>query len=191
MCQTSKCRLPTETLVALAQRSIGERTEFERDAVVLGRLGPEVVDGEVVVVHEDRHIAPALDRGDAADVVEVCVRKPDRLQLVARLVDGVEQRVAFVAGIDQDGNPRRLVGDEVAVLLEGSHHEAFDLHDAPPAVASAFWRSLRKVRYFSAATAAVVASPTAVVTCLVSCTRTSPAAKRPGIVVCICQSVIT
>ena len=34
------------------------------------------------------------------------------------LVDGVEQRIPFVAGIDQNGHPRFLVGDEEAVLLE-------------------------------------------------------------------------
>ncbi len=49
----------------------------------------------------------------------------------------------------------------------------------------------RLVRYFSTAIAAVVASPTAVVTCRVSCTRRSPAANRPGIDVSIRSLVMT
>lgn len=49
---------------------------------------------------------------------------------------------------------------------------------------------LRSARYFSTAMAAVVASPTAVVTCRVTWTRTSPAANSPGIEVIIRSSVI-
>ena len=79
----------------------------------------------------------------------------------------------LVARIDEHGVARALIQQEIAVLLEGADHELLDLHRFAAA-------SRSFARYFSAAIAAGVASPAAVVTCRVSCARTSPATNRPG-----------
>ena len=85
-----------------------------------------------------------------------------------------------------------------AVLLEGPDDEGGDLHQTWTEVAltsigggtGSGCPFFRAVRYFSTPMAAVVASPTAVVTWRVSCARTSPAANSPGTEVCMFASVM-
>src|SRR4029077_14297049 len=77
-----------------------------------------------------------------------------------------------------------LVDHQVTVLDELPAGDLDDVHAGTLA-----WVSRQDARYFSTAIAAVVASPTAVVTCRVICARTSPAAKRPGMDVIMRSSV--
>src|SRR6185437_12920703 len=98
----------------------------------------------------------------------------------------------LVARIDQDGAICRLVHDEIRILLKRSDRERLELHAVyppDPTIGSLGSPSASALRYFSAAMAAVVASPTAVVTWRVSCARTSPAANNPRMLVCMFASV--
>ena len=117
----------------------------------------------------------------------------DRLQRGAgRLKEG-EQRVRFITGIDEHGTPSIGVHDQPRVLLKRADRRRGHTHHAPRTKvgtgSGAGCPLFRAVRNFSTAIAAVVASPTAVVTWRVSCTRTSPAANKPGIEVCMLASV--
>ena len=139
-----------------------------------------------------RELPLASHRRDRADVIEVRVREPDRLERDAGRAHHLDDALAFVAGIDEHGataSPRRR-GDSSSPRTAPTVSDVIFI----PRTAScprigddaAFCRALR---YFSTAIAAVVASPTAVVTCRVSCDRTSPAAKSPGMDVCMIASV--
>src|SRR5262249_46667085 len=103
-----------------------------------------------------------------------------------------DQLIGLGAGIDDHGTVHRLVDDEIRVLLERADRAPVDFHAVYPPVpvmGSLGSPSASALRYFSAAIAAVVASPTAVVTCRVSCERTSPAANSPRMLVCMFGSV--
>src|SRR5687767_8539148 len=118
-----------------------------------------------------------------ADVVEMGVRQPDGAEFRFRLLDRGDQLIAIVTRVHDRRVAAVAIDDEVGVFLERPGLERENVENrGVHAVAIA---SRRAVRYFSAAMAAVVASPTAVVTCRVSCTRTSPAANSPGIDVCM------
>src|ERR1044072_2198904 len=105
------------------------------------------------------------DRRHTDDVIDVRVREPDANRLRAALADLMQDEAGFFAGIDDHTlRLRRLLVDgEVGVLGERAGRDLHDLH--APTVPSAL-RSA--VKYFSTAIAAVVASPTAVVICLVT-----------------------
>ena len=66
----------------------------------------------------------AGERRDGADVVEVRVREEDRLDAVAVLVDGGDQALRLVAGVDHDRLRRAVAGGEEAVLGDRADGEA-------------------------------------------------------------------
>jgi len=151
-------------------------------------LGQLVVEPAVGGVEIDRRAGLPADGGDAEDVIEMRMSEPDRGDPAVTLRGCVEEQPGLLAGVDQNGCGVLRIVDEVAVLREPTVRNDDDLERwCRQAAASA--RVFRSVRYFSTAMAAVVASPTAVVTCRVSWARRSPAAKSPGIEVIIRSSV--
>src|SRR5687767_13424597 len=134
-----------------------------------------------------RHVEMTAYRRHRTNVVEMGVGQPDGSQVSANVCDRGDQAFTFVPRIYDRCLTAVAIHDEIAVLLKGTGFERQELerrqrHTGTPA-------SRRAVRNFSAAMAAVVASPTAVVTCRVSWTRTSPAANKPGTDVCMFVSV--
>src|SRR5512142_2673795 len=120
------------------------------------------------------------------------MRYPDCVQLVAGSLDLSDDAISIGSRINHRGRSGRGIGHDIAVLWERTDDKAVDVQAEYPPVPtiSGTAAPLRiDVRYFSTAIAAVVASPAAVVTCRVSCARTSPAAKRPGIEVSMFASV--
>jgi hypothetical protein len=129
-----------------------------------------------------------VDLRDAEDVVEVSMGEPDPADPPPALLRrGQEERRLFT-GINQDGVGTGRIEDQIAVLGELAIGQADDAQRSGQAAVSA--AASRALRNFSTAMAAVVASPTAVVTCRVSWARKSPAAKSPGIEVIMRSSVI-
>jgi hypothetical protein len=63
-------------------------------------------------------------------VIHMGVREPDRIELGALVSDGVEETRRLVAGIDQSCPPRRLIDDEIRILLERADGEGADDHTA-------------------------------------------------------------
>src|SRR5690348_9145239 len=99
------------------------------------------------------------------------VREPDRVEHRFRLLDHRDEDVRLVTGINERGVIRRLVDREIRVLLKRSDYARLELHTVyppVPSIGSLGSPSASAFKYFSAAIAAVVASPTAVVTCRVS-----------------------
>src|SRR5687768_16528978 len=140
----------------------------------------------------DGHVPPPLHGCNRADVIHVCVCHPDRDDITAHPLDFGHEPVAIAARIDNSRCAATRIGYDVGVLLKWPEYERNDNHDEYPPVPMIIGSAapLRSdVRYFSTVIAAVVASPAAVVTWRVSCARRSPAAKRPGIEVCMLASV--
>jgi hypothetical protein len=54
------------------------------------------------------------------DVIEVCVRQPNRAQSRAARLDESDEFFSLIARIDQYGVTRGLIDDEVTVLLKRS-----------------------------------------------------------------------
>src|SRR5450759_663392 len=161
---------------------------IERNAEHRGNFRGALEERSVEGVHEHRHGPPLAQAADPADVIDVPVRQPDRLQRRRGLLDETYEDTRFGSGVNHHRSHRRIVDDEVGVLQERANVSRLDPHAVyPPApvMTASGVPSFSNFRYFSAATAAVVASPTAVVTWRVSCERRSPAAKRPRILVCM------
>ena len=158
--------------IAIERKPIGRRLK-----------GTGLEDPDVGLVKVDRNREMGSNRPHCADMVEMGVRQPDRTELRLGLFDCGDQLIAIITRVDDCRVTTVAVHDEVRVFLQRPGLERDDFENrGVHAVAIA---ARRAVRYFSAAIAAVVASPTAVVTCRVNCTRTSPAANRPGIDVCM------
>jgi hypothetical protein len=117
----------------LAVGELGVRTIglLEIDAVHLRGAGgqPSVV-REIEGMQMHRHVEPAFDRGDGTDVIDVRVREPDRVERHPGGRHHLYDAVALVAGIDQDGAVRLVVGQEIAVLLEHPDGALIDSHTA-------------------------------------------------------------
>ena len=119
----------------------------------------------------DRYIPPPLYRGDTTDVVDVGMRDPDSFRGFAELFDFRDYPVAFASRVDDDSRIPVIPGDNEAVFLERADSDSGDDQTAYPPVATISGSSVGffiAARYFSAAIAAVVPSPAAVVTWRVS-----------------------
>lgn len=130
----------------------------------LKRPGLEHRDIGLVKVHGDVEVL--AQRLHGTNVIEVGVRQPDGPQSDPDLFYSGDQPNCVIARIDQRRVEALAIPHEVRVFLKRAGLERDDLER---------WRghadnaaSRRAARNFSAAMAAVVASPTAVVTCRVS-----------------------
>jgi hypothetical protein len=65
---------------------------------------------------------------DAADVIEVPVSQPDRVEHRPRGGDQLDQRLRLGAGIDQHRMVRRLVNGEIRILLERADGPPLHFH---------------------------------------------------------------
>src|SRR5205823_7974833 len=118
-------------------------------------------------MHVHRHVPDSLDWRNGADVIDVRVRQPDCLDGSARRPHHLDELLRLGTGIDERRASRRRIDDEITVLLERADGTPIDLHAEYPPVpmmSGGCPPSSRALRYFSTAIAAVVASPTAVVT---------------------------
>lgn len=154
--------------IAFSQRALRERRHVEGNLIHRSNVGAAFVDRPILRMHEYRHIELALDRSDAADVINVRVREPNGSKIHFTGAHDVRKLSAAVARIYKDGVSRMTVLEEVGVLLEWTDDKGLDVHALAASEVDGDATSRSAVRYFSAATAAVVASPTAVVTCRVS-----------------------
>jgi len=176
--------------LSMRERHLGRRRRREAESHPETLLRKLIVERAVAGVQRDGSARGRVDGGDSLDVVQVGVGEPDRADPAFALRRGGEKRFGLLAGVDQDRLGAFGIEDEIAVLGELAVGKRNDFEVRCRQAASAFPRVFRSFRYFSTAIAAVVASPTAVVTWRVSCARRSPAAKRPGIDVIIRSSVI-
>src|SRR6185312_7483198 len=177
-------QIPDAENVAVGEILIGWLRLLERHLVRFGEERLRIVNGPIERMKVHRHARKAAtDRGDGADVIQMRVRDPDRTKGRAARFDHIQKLVRIGTGIDDDGIAGLLVDDEIRVLLERADGTRQNLHTAYPPVATIrpTDESRSDARYFSAAIAAVVPSPAAVVTWRVSCDRTSPAANSPSI----------
>lgn len=153
-------------------------------------FGHLIVERAVGGVQVDRGSGALSNAADAEHVVEMRVGQPDRRDAAVCLRRGGEKALGLLAGVDHDGLGRIGMVDEVAILCELPVGERNYCEARDRQLTSAGARLRRSARYFSTAIAAVVASPTAVVTWRVSWARRSPAAKSPGTEVIMRSSVI-
>jgi hypothetical protein len=104
---------------------------LEVDSVQLrGARRQRGVGGQIERMEQDGYVVLAADRSDRADVIDVRVCQPDRVDRNGGVADHREDAARFVAGIDEDAAPRLLVRDEVAVLLEDPDGANVDPHTA-------------------------------------------------------------
>src|SRR4051812_8990741 len=116
------------------------------------------------------------------------MRQPDGLEVGAGFFDHLREYRRLVTRIDEDRAPTFFIHHQVGVFGKWADGAKVDLHalyPPAPSIAPPGVPSFNNLRYFSAAIAAVVASPTAVVTWRVSCDRRSPAANNPRMLVCM------
>jgi hypothetical protein len=59
-------------------------------------------------------------------VIDVSVRYPDRVELVARSLDFCNDSITIASGIDNRCRPSGRIGHDVAVLLKRADHEPSD-----------------------------------------------------------------
>src|SRR5205807_6305170 len=91
----------------------------------------------------DRRAGGLRDGGHGADVVEMRVGEQDRLELDAEVLDGVQQPIGLLAGVDHEGAGRVLRADEERVLLDRADGEHADV-EAHRSLPSARWRWRRR-----------------------------------------------
>ena len=83
-------------------------------------------------MHIKRRASLGADGVHGPCVVEVPVGQQDVDALQTVLLQIVEDRRRVRAGVDHRAVQRRLVGDDVAVGLEGAEGKAFDEHGESP-----------------------------------------------------------
>ena len=67
---------------------------------------------------------------DGADMIEVRVRQQDRLDRQAEIVDGREDPLGLVAGVEDHGPVRPIATRDEAVLRDGADGEHPNVHHA-------------------------------------------------------------
>src|SRR5262245_38472819 len=77
----------------------------------------------------DRGLRLALfQAGNSADVIHVRMGAGDRLELELVPVNGPNNLVGVIAGVDADGPPGLLATHDAGVLLESRNRDLFDDH---------------------------------------------------------------
>ena len=129
-------------------------------------LGQLIVQGAIGGMQVNRCARGRVNLRDTEDVIEMRVSKPDRGDPPVSFGGGGKKAVHLLARVDQNRVLSLGRGEQVAVLRELAVQERDNLEPGGRCAqaASAAPESLRCLRYFSTAMAAVVASPTAVVT---------------------------
>jgi hypothetical protein len=123
-------------LIEKVDRRLGLDRKAERPALLHDRFVQEVVG----LVQAHRHAEHLLRAFDAGNVIQVRVGQQDvaGLQLVPG--DRLQQRLDFVAGIDQHAFPCLFAADDVAVLVERRDGARFQDHREPsPRPFSHYW----------------------------------------------------
>lgn len=87
-----------------------------------------VVDGPVERMQPHRHRPLSENSGDAADMVEMRVREPDRRERRALGINGGEEAIGFFTGVDKDSLLCGLVNNEPAVLFDFANGDAANDH---------------------------------------------------------------
>jgi hypothetical protein len=159
---------PDLEALAVGELDIWAGRTTERESYPETLLRQLVVEPAIRRMEVDRGGSRSPDCGYAKDVIEVSVGEPDGANAPAVPDRRSEELVCLLARVDQDGIGRFGVEYQVAVLRELAIGNRNDVEAECRQAASTATRALRSVRYFSTAIAAVVASPTAVVTCRVS-----------------------
>lgn len=119
---------------------------------------------------ENRSVGPHLfHTGEAPDVINVAVCDPHGFERCAESFDFSVQRARLRAGVNEHNAARPGIVEKPGVLLERPDGQGVNLYHAGVGMsigigAGAGCPLFRAVRNFSTAIAAVVASPTAVVT---------------------------
>lgn len=152
-------------LVSVVQPLVRNPVTFDLEAPGRGLLRPQDEQRDVQLMDKDRHLESLPDRGHRSDVIEVGMRQPDGPEAGSGGLDCRNQAGSLGTRVDQNGISRPGIPDEVRVGLQRTDGDDFNRGHSGQPEATALRRA---VRYFSAAIAAVVASPTAVVTCRVS-----------------------
>lgn len=97
-------------------------------------------------------------------MIEVRVGEPYGAKTHTTLLDRGDQLLTVIPGVNDDRIASFAIDKEIGVLLEWPRFEGDDIEGHFLPVHAVAMASRRAVRNFSAAIAAVVASPTAVVT---------------------------
>ena len=151
-------------VVAVREGVVGRRHLLRAEPEGFGLLRYVVVEEPVGWVEKHRRPRFGGDAPDAQHVIEVGMGEPHGDRPRAGRGHVLENETGLLARIDDGALARLLVDHEVAVLEKSAVGDLHDLHEAAAAFVFAFSCSRRAARYFSTAIAAVVASPTAVVT---------------------------
>ena len=114
--------------IALRQFAIGGRRSIDADAESQRCIHGYFVQRSFQGMHVDRNGMRLQHSRKTTEVIEVRVRQPDALERRARGPQGREDALRLIAGIDQHRAIRRLIDDEVAVLLERPDGQRLDLH---------------------------------------------------------------
>src|SRR5258705_1128119 len=127
--------------LSLGKLAIRRRRFFEWNVVDLRLTSGSFVESSIERMQIHRHVPTLLDRCDRADVIDVSVRYPDRIERRARVVDRLYQAVPFAARIDYHRAIRAIVYQQIAVFLERSDGESLDYHPVSPAESGSTNRS--------------------------------------------------
>ncbi len=175
----------------MRQPAIGLGQRIQPDPEPLRLALRILVQQSILGMQQNRHVVPCANCGNSEHVIDVGVGEPDGLESPGPGAKLRQEHGRLLARVHDDRLAGPGVGHQVAVLGElavGQRDDIEAVWQHAHAWTAIPW-ALRSVRYFSTAIAAVVASPTAVVTWRVSWTRRSPAANSPGMLVCIRSSV--
>ena len=113
--------------IILVPFAIWGRRRFHGDAVGPRLRGHVVVQRTIRRVQPDRCIGKrAAHAGDAADMIEMPMRDPDRLQRDSHGTQACRERIALGAGIDDRGAATLLVDHEIGVGLECTDRHGLD-----------------------------------------------------------------
>ena len=157
--------------IAVRQLCIRRSWLLEGDSVRFGKEGCRIVYRPIQRVKMNRHVSEmAPDCGHCSDMVQMRVCKPDSTERRTARFDHLNDLITFIARIDNYSVSRLVVYDEIRILLERADRAVEHLHTAYPPVPTIrpTVESRSEAIYFSAAIAAVVPSPAAVVTWRVS-----------------------
>lgn len=111
--------------VAFRKRVFNVGHLYGRKTKKSGLLADGFVERDFAGVHVSFDAEGGFRLGKCADMVQVGVGDQDGLDLYLQLVDGGKNDARFIAGIDQKGFARVLVGENAAILLEVKPHRDY------------------------------------------------------------------
>src|SRR4029077_7422612 len=124
----SHLRVPNLEPLAIREFLIGSWRLFEWKSVHLRLPRRGFVEAAVERMQIDGHIPFPFNGCDGADVIDVGVGDPDRIEGRARALYRIDESLTLAPRIDYNRAVGAIIHDQIAILLERSDGDGLDVH---------------------------------------------------------------